>query len=450
MLSDYLSRLLRKIRNGQQRRTANRQAKLRLEVLEDRWVPATLHVGSNETYTTIMAAVNAASSGDRILIDSGTYQEQVLVNKNIELKGQGNSVHIKAPTNLGTPTASNPDAIVRVTGTGVSAKINHLTIEGASSSGTPNLLYGIRVDGGAFAEIKNNTITKIIDSSDSSQGVAIDVGHGGNGQSGSDGSGSQVGRADIENNTISNYQRAGIVVDNIGSRADIENNCIFASSSFVSDSQTGVQVSYGAAADIENNSISGNFNDTDGCGVLLVSPGAYQLSNCDNDAGDYFITIVKNNSITGNDYGIFGSSVVSTLSGQPASANIKDNWLACNTYVGMEFDNSSNLYVKNNAASWNGSDNTADGGIYLFNSTSNTFINNWCIGNDGSGIYVNANSTGNTFTNNHCFWNDYDTTAGNADVVDLSVGGGTAGTGNAWNNDHGSTFITISGESVFS
>jgi parallel beta-helix repeat protein len=440
MLSGFFYRLLRRGGNGQQKKARHPTVNLRVEVLEDRWVPSTLHVGSNETYHTIQAAVNAASSGDKILIDNGTYQEQVTVNKSIELKGQGNSVHIKAPTTLGSPTTSNPDAIVRVTGSSTNAKIDHLTIEGASSSGTQNLYYGVRVDGGAYADIKNNTITKIIDSSNSNLGVAIEVGNGG-----SDGTGAQVGQANIENNTIEKYQRAGIVINDTGSRADVKNNCISASSTYNPPSQTGVQVSFGAAAHIKNNSISGNSNGSDGTGVLLVSPGAFNTS----DGDDYFVTVVKNNEISGNDYGIFGSSVVNTLSGQPASAKIKNNDISCNTYVGMEFDNSSQLSIKNNHVCHNGSDNTADGGIYLFNTTNSTIANNHCDGNDGSGIYVDATSTGNTFTHNHCHSNDDDPVAGNADVVDLSIGSGTAGTGNIWDDDHGSTFITISGDTVF-
>jgi parallel beta-helix repeat protein len=396
-----------------------------------------------------MAAVTAANPNDKVFIDNGTYQEQVTVNKNLEIKGQGNSVVIKSPTNLGSPTTSNPDAIVRVTGSNTNVWIHNVTITGASSSGTPNLYYGIRVDGGAFAEIQDNLINKIIDSSNGGFGVAVDVGNASNGQ---DGTGAQVGHANIHNNIIQNYQRAGIVVSNTGSRAEVKNNEITASATYNPPSQTGVEVSSGAAAVIKNNFIAGNSNGSDACGVLIFNPGAYQLSDGDDDDDgdndDFFFTVVKNNVISGNDYGIFGSGVVSTLSGQPESALVKNNVIHDNTYVGMEFDNSSSLNIHNNFMYDNGSDDLADGGIYFFNTTGSTLMNNFCIDNQGSGIYLDANSTGNTVVNNHCF--DNDNTNGNADAVDLSVGSGTAGTGNTWTNDHGETFITISGQSLFS
>ena len=39
----------------------------------------TLHVGATETYHTIQAAVNAAQPGDSVLVDAGTYQEEVTI-----------------------------------------------------------------------------------------------------------------------------------------------------------------------------------------------------------------------------------------------------------------------------------------------------------------------------------------------------------------------------------
>jgi len=45
----------------------------------------TLYVGSGQTYTSIQSAVNAASAGDKIVIKSGTYSENVTINKSIEI-----------------------------------------------------------------------------------------------------------------------------------------------------------------------------------------------------------------------------------------------------------------------------------------------------------------------------------------------------------------------------
>jgi hypothetical protein len=47
----------------------------------------TLHVGSGYAYTTIMSAVDAASINDKIVVHPGTYKENVILDKKLELHG---------------------------------------------------------------------------------------------------------------------------------------------------------------------------------------------------------------------------------------------------------------------------------------------------------------------------------------------------------------------------
>jgi parallel beta-helix repeat protein len=58
------------------------------DVLNEPFLGSTIHVPTN--YTTIQAAVDAASAGDTICVGAGTYYENVVVNKsNIKLQGYG-------------------------------------------------------------------------------------------------------------------------------------------------------------------------------------------------------------------------------------------------------------------------------------------------------------------------------------------------------------------------
>src|SRR5206468_6864404 len=71
----------------------------------------TLLVG-NGGFATIQAAVNAAHDGDTILVASGTYVEQVLVNNlhNLTIEAAtGATVTIQAPADLHETTRSSSD-----------------------------------------------------------------------------------------------------------------------------------------------------------------------------------------------------------------------------------------------------------------------------------------------------------------------------------------------------
>src|SRR5262249_54461963 len=158
-------------------------------------------------------------------------------------------------------------------------------------------------------------------------------------------------------------------------------------------------------AQIRNNKIQGNNNGSNGAGVLLFSPGAIALSSygnhwdwedrCGTHNSHIFYTIVQNNLISGNDYGIFGSGIDTTLSNQSVSTLIKNNLVYNNTYVGIEIDFSTRVDIENNCIHDNGSASTdfvGDGGIFLYQSSYNTVNNNSSTNNDGSGIFIDSGS----------------------------------------------------------
>jgi parallel beta-helix repeat protein len=475
-----------------------RRAQPRFEVLEDRAVPAVVTVGPGLQYTTIQAGVNAATSGETVLVEPGTYIGQVVINKSITLEaahtdyyhGYGwgplsydnnsasdwnndycdnnndSGVIIMAPTTLGAASGSNPDAIVRVTGSGVVATIEHFTIEGASSTGTANLLFGVRVDGGATGEIEDNVITNIIDSSNVSLGVAVDFGSS---AQASDGTGTQVGGGDVYHNTITNYNRAGVVVTNAQSWADINDNLIVAAKTQAA-SQTGVEVSFDAAANIDDNDISGNYNDSNGSGIDLYEPGAVTVpdpcnhqtwqSDCGYQGNQVFVTAIANNVITGNDLGIFGIDVTAVTTGsgwcqQTLGVSIAGNSITGNTYNGIWLVNSTGVTITCNFISGNGSlsdPDDGDGGIALTGNpagpgstgcTNISILNNTSSNNLGSGVYIDATSTGNLIEGNFLDGNLYSVAAQSADGVDLSIGNGTGGTANTWSSNTGQNSITV-------
>ncbi len=331
--------------------------------------PANAAAGKNcnqPNYSTVQDAVAAAEAGDRIIVCEGTYIEQVTIDKSIELRGQGAAV-IKAPA-----TMVGIKAIVRVTGEGTSASIEKLTISGPGGGGCASLHFGIRVDGSAHADIIQNHITEIRgDSSCGAQnGQAIFVGRQ---------SESTTGTAVIKQNLIDKYQKGGIVVDNLGSHAEISHNTIVGVGPTAAIAQNGIQVSREATGNVHHNEVSGNLYTGAAwaaSGILLYQSGAVTVSH---------------NVVTTSGVGIFAVDAPS-------------------------------LAVVHN--------NVSDGedGIDIVGTTTGAVVShNRSSGNEFDGIYTDA--SGNTFSNNIMSAND------GFDANDVSTGSETAGTDNTWSNN---------------
>jgi pectin methylesterase-like acyl-CoA thioesterase len=68
-------------------------------------------VGPTQTYTTISAAITAATAGQSIFIQTGTYTENVVINKQLNITGSGRGVVING--SLEFATGSN-DSLVQM------------------------------------------------------------------------------------------------------------------------------------------------------------------------------------------------------------------------------------------------------------------------------------------------------------------------------------------------
>lgn len=238
-----------------------------------------------DEFTAIQPAIDAAIDGDVIIVADGNYNEQLTISKSIILSGNNkNNTIISAPSTI--PAASNAASnIITVSGAGVNAEIRLFTIMGPGPSSCGSIGRGIFVRDGAYAYIHDNNIIDIRDNSNGTisgcqNGIAIQVGRQAL---------STTGTASIENNTISAYQKGGIVVDNIGSNADIRNNVITGIGTTPIIAQNGIQISRGAVAHLYGNTVTGNSFHLDGsnwdwgsAGILLYQNGAVELQGGNN------------------------------------------------------------------------------------------------------------------------------------------------------------------------
>jgi len=378
------------------RRTHARNAvKLRLQPLEARTNPSHMFTVDddrmqrpNADFTSIQAAVQAASAGDEIRVYRGTYNEQVVIPaskdglKLTAVSGWNDDHDHNHPSGLAViaPTAfTDPSqAVVRVAGAH-NVQIRGFEITGKSApTGTgAGADYGILVDSGGSASITGNHITGIRDNplSGVQEGIGIQFG-----RTDSKGGILSSGSGSATDNTIDDYQKGGIVVIGAGSNATIRKNRIVGAGPTAVIAQNGIQISNGAKATVEQNIVSrNNYTGTD---VVAEGILVYQTSG----------VTVRHNILFGNNEGILLASSKNSV--------VDHNDSFSNTYNGIGLFDSSNNVVTHNDVFHNGHD-----GINVDSSTNNRIEDNLAFDNVRYGIAIEANSTGNTVRHNHLYNN---------------------------------------------
>ena len=223
------------------------------------WAPYTPAV----SLTASAGGCSFSTSGTTItLLSDCTTDQTITVPNGVTLDGNGHSITAVDPTGghfLG--------AVVE--NAGPTASVKNLTVMAANLNSTcddfPNSLAGIRLDG-ATGSITNNTVTGL--------------------QQGTSGDGCQEGNAievrnttpdtglpgvNVTGNTVSSYQKTGVLVKGKVSSVVTDNTITgYGPVDFIA--QNGVQVSFGATALVNSNTISNNFytpKSVDACGLLI-------------------------------------------------------------------------------------------------------------------------------------------------------------------------------------
>jgi parallel beta-helix repeat protein len=331
-------------------------------------------------FTSIQAAVTAASPGDQIKVCPGTYTEQVTVNKNgLKLFSRNPlAAIIKAP-----PAMADPKAIVYVDGAN-DVSVRDFTITGPGGGGCDSIRYGVLVGGPSGdpsndAEIRHNHITQIRDNpfSGCQNGNAVQVGRQSVGL---------VGSADVIGNDIDNYQKTGVVTDGPGSSAEVRQNVIDGVGPTPTIAQNGVQVSRQAEAEVRQNTITDNQYSPQ----TVASAGVLAF-----DAANSIV--VRQNTVLRNDEGVY---IISQEGGTFSHNESSDN-----TFDGFGLDDSSGTEVEHNVAERNGVD----------------------------GVWANSDTSENSIAHNHLSDNV------EHDCHDDSTGPHTPVVANVWFNNHGVT-----------
>ena len=391
----------------------------------------------NAQFSTIQAAVTAAAAGDHIKVCPGTYVEQVTVpaGKNgISLEGNGNPRDPNQPANQQTvikapATMTPPMSIVEVSQS-QNVKIMGFTISGPGGGNCHSIESGVRVDQGGSADIEQNHITKIEDTPPGGcqSGIGILVGHAAE---------STTGTATIKNNTVDQYQKGGIVVDNTGSYADVENNLVLGQGTAIANiAANGIQVSRGATARVTNNTVAGNqFAGAESTGVESVGILLYHPGN-PTDVENNTLQVQQDHQPPSaiNDVGIYDQA-------SSGGVMIDNNNVFGQAFNGIVLDgDSGSTVVQNNKVAdttthFGGSNGVDSGdGFLVFDGTIGSLLqNNQSTNNAEDGFHLDNTTSNNTLKDNQASGNT------TFDCADDSTGSGTAGTANTWMNDHGMT-----------
>lgn len=113
------------------------------------------------------------------------------------------------------------------------------------------------------------------------------------------------GTGSITNNQIWNYQKGGIVVNGVGSVANVTGNTVTGQGPVNYIAQNGIQIGYGASATVMRNTVTGNSytgTSTVSGGIIVVGGPCYGAAYTTN-------TQIAGNTVVNNDVGIWLTNI---------------------------------------------------------------------------------------------------------------------------------------------
>jgi len=291
--------------------------------------PVHLDINSDTTidvnFGAIQPAVTTGGDGDTVLVDPGTYTEQVVIDAGIRLLPTVPGTHptIRAPPFASRTTFTIPssgrtwDAIVEIRAD--DASIEGFNIDGFGRGGfcSGRSFTGIMMHGGLDMRAERNHVTGIRDTpfSGCQAGLGIVVYPDTEGIATS---------AEIALNTIDDYQKGGIVVNIEGATADVRDNVVEGVGPTDVIAQNGIQFGFGAGGsatgnDVRGHTYTGGFWTSAGILLFEADDGVVVSGNnlLDNQAGIYAFDSdsadISANVLTGSALGIVseGSAGVS-------------------------------------------------------------------------------------------------------------------------------------------
>src|SRR3989338_3362749 len=426
-----------------------------------------LTVGSGKDFTTIQAAVNGATTGDDITIDTGAYPEAVTIaSKDLDLIGSGGAVTATSFTLASTTVSGSTDVTAPTVQVNASAKITDGVL---LSSSVLNIGSGTFTDN--FTIDKDLTVTCGVGGGTTTQTKGIVITANGVTVNNCTFSGNIAGDAFINldsdtahsgisltNNTFSGAITTWHLIRAGGNKTDltITGNTFTGSTSGTDNAMILLGVA-GDNIDVSNNSFSsfpstygfvaiqqnasGGARTTD----LTIDSNTFDYTGYANGSGSEAISVryashvvVTNNILTGSasattyEAGITLASVNSTGGQSVISGNTVDGFsrgIRIQRWASGD-GNSDDIEITNNAVTdgviTTGSESSTGVGLFLAGVTNLLVQDNTVTGHANAGIYIPAtvsDGAANTITN-------------------MIIGGSTASFNNLSSNTNGMNNFT--------
>ena len=322
-------------------------------------------------YTSIQDAINASTAGDTILVQSGTYYEHVVVNKQLTLQGVDSGAGLPVVDGnaswytiiLSANNCTLQDFVAMSSGqSGIIVASSYNTVLGNTATGSG---YGIVLSSSS----NGNTVSGNTATGNTNYGIYLSSSTGntitGNIANGSD---TGISISDSSGNTISNNTANS---NGIGIQLPSSSGNTISGNTATNNIHYGIALTSSSGNTISGNTINGN------------SRGIYIITTSNSNS-------ISNNTATSNGIGIdLSSSTGNTISG---------NTIGSNKEHGIRLESSSSSTLSGNIANFN-----AKYGIQLKYSNGNTISSNTASGNSLYGIYLDSSSSNiiylNTFDN---------------------------------------------------
>jgi len=402
-------------------------------------VGAAAEIHANAT-NSIQAAVNSATTGDTIIVEPGTYTENVDIFQKFDLlirssEGPGSTIVAANNSDLDVFKIRNSNNVtiqgLNITGAGT----NHAGVYVYQSNNCKvkdNILHddslGVYPFYSDYTLISNNTATKsllagvgravIVEYSNYNTVSGNTVSNNNIGISVSDSNG-----ATVSGNTVNLSASYGILLEDATS-VTAQNNNVSSSGSF------GIYLASSTGNFLRSNTVY-DYNTSNGINLVLSSGNEVSSNTVSNPSiitnthGIFLNTshnnVISSNTVTNNDYGIaMRYSNNNSVLNNTASTNNRGIYIAytsslntlsgnqanSNTNNGIILDNAAENTVTNNTARLNTGTSSSSG--IVVGSSSNNNINNNNASSNRRGIYISSSSSsGNTISSNTVNSNSY-------------------------------------------